>query len=233
MRRRNLLADVLATSFLFSSCGLVSPDVAAITFDLPPRSYAFDTKMWNLPAGTFPKVPCGPGQIVTDCCAPPAPVPAPNCSATPLVCESQVCTLRFPVSVAQQMDLKQDVPALAKVQGQYLIDVFVSRISYSVTSSLNVDLPPVDLYVAPDGVTSPTDPSAQKFGTVPATPAMTSADGDVELSADVEQIFAPFAHDPAVPFNFIAATTVVIPSGSAIPNGSVAISVTGQVTATP
>jgi hypothetical protein len=62
---------------------------------------------------------------------------------------------------------------------------------------------------------------------------MTSGNGDVDLVPDVAQIFAPFAHEPAVPFNFIAATTVVIPSGSAIPNGAVAITVTGQLTAQP
>lgn len=220
-------------SFPFVSCGLVSSDVATIAFDLPSRSYAFDTKTWNLPAGTFPRIPCGPGQLVADCCNPPAPLPAPSCGLTPLTCESQVCTLRFPVTAAQSMDLKQDVPLLANVQSQFLVDVFVSRISYGVVSSLNVDLPPVDLFVAPDGVTSPSDPAAQKFGTVPATPAMTSEGGDVELAPDVEQIFAPFAHDPAVPFNFIAAATVVVPSGTAIPNGAVTITVTGQLTAKP
>jgi hypothetical protein len=183
--------------------------------------------------GTFPRVACGPGQIVTDCCNPPAPIPAPNCTLTPLVCASQVCTLRFPVTTVQSMDLKQEVPVLANVQSQFLVDVFISRIGYAVTSTLNVELPPVDLYVAPDGVTSISDPSAQKFGTVPATPAMTSGSGDVELSPDVEQIFAPFAHDPAVPFNFIAAATIVLPSGSPIPNGAVSITVTGQLTAKP
>jgi hypothetical protein len=212
-------------------CGLVSRDVASVAFDLPSKSYSFDTKTWNLPSGMLPKIPCGAGQIIVDCCNPPAPVPKPDCTMTPLVCENAVCTLELPVSTFQQMDLKMEVPQLANVQSQYLVDVYVSQIRYTVTSTLNVDLPAVDLYVAPAGVTSPSDPAAQKFGTVPVTPAMMSGDGLVDIVPDAEQIFARYAHEPATPFNFIAATTIVLPSGSPIPNGSVAITVTGQVTA--
>jgi hypothetical protein len=129
------------------------------------------------------------------------------------------------------MDLKQDVPQLANVNSQYLVDIYVSQIGYSVTSTMNVELPAVDLYVAPDGVTTASDPSAEKFGTVPVTPAMTSGDGMVDIVPDAQQIFAQYAHQLGTPFNFIATTTIVIPSGSPIPNGHVDISVTGQVSA--
>jgi hypothetical protein len=213
-----------------AACGLLSRDLASLSFDLPPKSYGFDTKSWSLPAGAFPLVPCGATQLVVDCCNPPAPLPKPNCVLTPLSCESGACTLHFPVTTAQQMDLTKEVPELANIHSQTLVDVYVSQIRYSMTSTLNVGLPSVDLYVAPDGVTSPADPSARKFGTVPATPAMTSGDGLVDIAPDAEQIFAQYAHQPAVPFNFVAATTVVLPSGSLIPNGRVSITVTGRVT---
>ena len=36
---------------------------------------------------------------------------------------------------------------------------------------MNVDLPPIDIYVAPANVTTAEDPAAKKFGTIPATPA--------------------------------------------------------------
>jgi hypothetical protein len=216
-----------------AGCGLVSRDVTKVSFDLPTKSYAFDTNggAWKLPVGMFPRIPCGATEIVTDCCNPPAPLPHPDCGFTPLSCESGACTLRFPVTVVQQMDLKQEVPALANINSQYLVDIYVSQIRYAATSTLNVDLPGIDLFVAPDGVTSAADPAAEKFGTVPITPALTSGDGLVEIAPNAEQVFARYAHEPATPFNFIATTVVVIPSGSPIPSGSVALSVTGQVSA--
>jgi hypothetical protein len=60
---------------------------------------------------------------------------------------------------------------------------------------------------------------------------MTSGDGLVDIVPDAEQIFAKYAHELGTPFTFIAMTTVVVPSGSRIPNGHVAISVTGQISA--
>jgi hypothetical protein len=226
-------ASALAISFALSACGLVSRDVSLLSFDLPAKSYSFDTNdsSWKIPIGTFPRVPCGAGELVVDCCNPPAPFPTPDCGITPLSCESGACTLKFPVTVFQRVDLAQEVPVLANVGSQYLVDIYVSQIRYQVTSSLNVALPAVDLFIAPDGVTSATDSRAQKFGTVPVTPAMTSGDGLVVIVPDAEQIFATYAHDPATPFNFIATTTVVIPSGSLIPNGRVDITVTGQISA--
>lgn len=224
-RRAGLLLVALA------GCGLISRDVTKVSFDLPPKSYGFDTHDWQLPSGNFPRVACGPAEAVHDCCNPPAPFPRLDCSAVPLACESGVCTLRFPVTVSQRVDLAVEAPALANVGNQSLVDFFVSEIRYTVASTLNVDLPAVDLYVAPDGVTSADDPAAQKFATIPVTPAMANGDGQADISPDAEQIFAPYAHAPSTPFTFIATTTVVIPSGSPIPNGRVELTVTGQVSA--
>jgi hypothetical protein len=224
-RRAGVLVIALA------SCGLVSRDVTKVSFDLPPKSYAFDTHDWQLPSGSFPRVACGTGEPVVDCCDPPPPAPRLDCAALPLTCESGACTLRFPVSAIQRVNLAVEAPALANVGNQSLVDFFVSDIRYTVASTMNVELPAVDLYVAPDGVTSAADPSARKFATVPVTPAMANGDGSVDISPDAEQIFAPYAHAPATPFNFIATATVVIPSGSPIPNGRVDLTVTGQVSA--
>jgi hypothetical protein len=214
-------------------CGLVSRDVTAVSFDLPAKSYSFDTNdsMWKLPVGSFPSVPCGSGQLITDCCNPPAPIPTPDCGITPLVCVNALCTLTFPVSVVQNVNLKDEVPQLKNVNSQYLINVSISQIRYSVANSLNVDLPPVELYIAPDGVTSPLDPSAQKFGTVPSLHAMTGGDDMVILEPGSEVVFANYAHEFGTPFNFIAAATIVVASGSPIPHGKVAITITAQVTA--
>ena len=214
-------------------CGLVSRDVTGVSFDLPAKSYSFDTNdsMWKLPVGSFPSVPCGSGQLIADCCHPPAPVPTPDCGVTPLFCENALCTLKFPVTVVQTVNLKDEVPQLQNVDKQYLINVSISQIRYSVSNSLNVDLPPVELYIAPADVTSLADSRAQKFGTVPVLQAMTSGDDMVDLEPGSDVVFANYAHEFGTPFNFIAAATVVVASGSPIPHGKVVITITAQVTA--
>src|SRR5204863_7485327 len=90
--------------------------------------------------------------------------------------------------------------------GQTDADETISRIRYTVASTLNVELPAVVIYLAPDGVTSPADPMARKFGTVPATAAGATSSGDVLLESDAQQTFSTFATNFRTPFNFIAST---------------------------
>ena len=88
--RRLALASLLSLVGVGVGCGLISSDVAEIKFNLPPRMYSFDSSTFNVPAGITGEVPCGAGQIVTDCCNPPAPLPAPDCSANPITCEPEI-----------------------------------------------------------------------------------------------------------------------------------------------
>jgi hypothetical protein len=217
-------------------CGLISSDITKVSFNLPSKSYSFDTNngMFKAPpGGTFPAVPCGAGEVVMDCCHPPAPLPAIDCTATPLFCEAAVCTLKYPVTVVQTMDLSKEAPELSSFKSQSLVDISISRIHYAVTANtLNVDLPPIDLFLAPQGVMTADDPSsAEKFGTIAAVTAMTTPDADVKLASNSKAVFNKYAHAFGTPFNFIATTTVVVPSGTPIPNGRVDITVTGQLSA--
>src|SRR5438552_7695143 len=119
MRRTTPLALVILASGL-TGCGGLS-NLATISFDLPPQSFSFDTasSMWKAPPSSFPTVACGTGQVVTDCCFPPAG-PAPDCTATPLECVNSVCVLEFPINVSQTINLKMQVPSLSSLSGQTL-----------------------------------------------------------------------------------------------------------------
>ena len=92
---------------------------------------------------------------------PAPPLPAPDCSATPLTCEQNengmnVCTATVAVSQGSMVNLGQEVRQLAPYTG--FVDIKIKRIGYSVTTNtLNVDLPDVILYLAPEGVTDPAD----------------------------------------------------------------------------
>jgi hypothetical protein len=210
------------------SCGLIDPNITKISFDLPPRTYSFDAASLNLPTGNTTAVPCGAGQLVMDCCNPPAPLPAPNCAMTPIVCENSVCTARITVTQSQTMDLGSEVPVLRDVPS--FGSVTISRISYTVNSNtLNIPSPTMEIFLAPAGVTDPNDPSAKKFGTVPSIPAGSTDPGMVALEADAEATFESFAHDLGVPFNFIVRSTVDVPSGSPIPSGKIELVVTGRL----
>jgi hypothetical protein len=215
-------------------CGLISSDITKVTFDLPAKTYAFNSQQWGIPAGNTVVVHCGsPDNLLTmtvmDCCNPPAPLPKPNCTANPVVCEAAVCTLKQPVSVAQKMNLKMEVPELSSVNSQSLVDISLSNLHYDAVSSLNVDVPPLELYLADDGVTDVA--SGSKFGTVPAIPKGTSPSGDVILEPNADALFTARGHDFGTPFNFIATTTISVPSGSPTPNGAIMVTVTGKVSA--
>jgi hypothetical protein len=212
-------------------CGLISSDITKVTFDLPAKTYSFNASQWGIPAGSTQAVPCGGSNVVQDCCNPPAPLPKPNCAANPLMCVSGVCTLEQPVTVSNTVNLKAEVPVLSSVSNQSIADITLSNLHYEAQNTLNVDVPPLVLYIAADGVTNPNDPSAQKFGTVPMIPKGMNASGDVILEPDADAVFSARGQMFGTPFNFIATTTVVVPSGSPTPQGMITVTITGKIAA--
>jgi hypothetical protein len=91
-------------------------------------------------------------------------------------------------------------------------------------------VPDVILYLAPSGVMDPNDPSAKKFGTLPAVPAGTMPSGDVILEPNSAAVLASFTSDIHSPFMFIAATTLKV---SHSPTGGLDMTITGQLAASP
>jgi hypothetical protein len=222
-------APVLAAFALLGGCGLISSDISKLTFDLPTETYTFDTAQWsNLPQGTIPAVPCP----AVDCCTAGAAAGI-DCSTTMLTCNaSGVCEADVPESAASPVNLAMEVPALSTFGDQALSSITISSISYAVSNnSLNIDLPPLTIYLAPDMVTDPHDPRAQEFGTIPAIPAGTDPSGMVILVPNAAQVFASFTGKISKTFYIIAAGTVAIPGGSPAPSGAITLSVTGVVSA--
>jgi hypothetical protein len=227
----SLLVPLLAVG---AGCGLISSDVVEIRFNLPPRMYSFTSGAFSVPPGLTQDIPCGDGQLITDCCHPPAGIPGPDCSTTQLTCEANdsganVCTVTATLSQSQMMNLGQEVSQLHSFTG--LVTIKINRITYQVTANtLDITVPDVELFLAPSGVTDPSDPSAKKFGTLPAIPAGTTPSGDVVLEPSSTQVLASFTSNIQAPFMFIAATTV---KASHAPNGGVDITINGQLAASP
>jgi hypothetical protein len=214
-------------------CGLISSDITKLTFDLPARTYKFDSSGFNVPPGNTAKVPCGGANAVQDCCNPPAPLPKPDCTATPIVCLASVCTLEQPVTLSSAIDLKNEAPELSSLSDQHLANVTLESLHYSAVSTLNVDSPPFDLYLAAAGVTDPKSAMAMKFGTIPAIPAGKSPMGDIVRTAAADSLFSSYVSNFATPFSVIASATVIVPSGSPTPTGAISITITGTIAAKP
>jgi hypothetical protein len=231
--RRIVLASLIALGGVAPlGCDkLISPNVTETDFALPAKSYSFDASAFGFPVELTQEVPCGPG-LVMDCCNPALAQPPPDCSATPTSCEpnaggTNVCMAQVTVAQSTMIDLGQEVPKLSSVTG--LLNITIKRISYSVdANTLDVDLPDVILYMAPQGVTDPADSRAQKFGTLPAIPAMTRPAGDVVLEPNAAQVFNTFTHDIRSPFTFIAGTTLKV---SKAPTGKIDLTVSGMLAA--
>lgn len=211
-------------------CGLISSDITKLTFDLPTETYMFDTSMWgNLPPGQVPAVPCTDDNF---CCMAGGAVGI-SCTMTPLFCNAGSCEARIPESVTTNVNLAMQVPALSSFPGHALSSVTISSITYSVSNnSFNDDLPALTLYLAPNGVTDPNDPSALKFGTTAPIPAGTDPTNQrVTLVSNAATILSMFTANISTPFNIIAATTVVIAAGTNVPKGAITLSVTGTISA--
>jgi hypothetical protein len=219
-----------------SACGLINSDIAKVTFDLPPQKVSFDLASYHLPAGNTVPVPCGDGQLVADCCHPPAGLPTVDCTATPLLClpnqGTNVCTAEVTATQSTTVDLSNVDPRLMSAKS--LANITINRISYTVDSnSLNTDLPPATIYLAPHGVTDPGDMNAKKFGTLPSSPAGTTPTGNVTLEPAAAATFSSFTRDLSMSFNLIVKATLDIPSGAPVPSGAVQITVTGKLQASP
>lgn len=235
-------AAVCGLSVLFASvagCGLISSDIASIGFDLPERSYTFDTekKGVNLPAASLPSLAC---TDAAGCCAA-ATLAGIDCALVTCATEapSPTCAIVATIETPpQKVDLKSEAPQLSGYSKQSVLDVTISKITYLVTPDanrpLNVDLPAVELFVAPEGTLSTSDPRAKKFGTVPPTPAAKqTTTGTVALDAAGQQAFVDFAHNFGTPFVFLGRTTLLIPGGTPVPMGAITLTIQGRLLAKP
>jgi hypothetical protein len=156
----------------------------------------------------------------------------PDCASTPITCEQNengmnVCTAMVPVTQSQTLNFGQEVPQLSGLPS--VLDIKIKKISYVVTNNtLTIDLPDIGLYLAPQGVTSASDPSAKRFGTMPGILVGTTPAGDVLLEPNAESVLSSFTQDISKPISFIATTTVRVTRS---PSGRIDLTVSGKLAA--
>ncbi len=216
MRRALCLAIVLAGA----GCGLVDSDVTDIDLSLPEREVTVDTADWQLSSNErLQSVDCSQDQQIC------ATGLAELCGSED-VCSGSCgngdrCQVSVRVALWHTFDLGAERPELQQIEGQPLVDVRIERVYYSVDeNSLDVDSPPLTVYVAPEGIMSPDDNQAQVVGTIPSVSAMTTVEeADVELTAQGKERLAGFMKDYDTPFNLIVGSELTIQAGDTLPHG--------------
>ena len=206
-----------------------------LRFALPARTYRLSTNdpAWKKPPEFFAQpISC---TSAASCCPPPGAPPGvgvAECMEVPIVCQTNVCGVEFPLEVFQKIDLSKEAPAVASSGGSVFSEITLESLTFKITNGVGQDFPPVKLYIAAEDVTTGAMMEKLQFiGETPPAPAGVVTTQTRDTPPDARKAFAAFARDFRKPFNFIAMTKVAVLSGKLPTDGNVDIEVTGTVTA--
>jgi hypothetical protein len=219
-------------------CGLVNSNTFSYDYAFDPpqgfmESFGDETSM-----ATVPMVACDPAAATDQCSG---LLTADMLGAAKLSCDatSRMCAAVVDVRLAYPIDLSmQSLPAPVV---QYGVDkVSIEKIAYWLKKdTINVPVPPIELYVAASAAKELKDPSVKLVGTTAMLPAKASACADarddagdpaaamglavcdVSLKSDGESALAVFVKDYKTPFQFIAHTKIIAHGGEPVPTGTI------------
>jgi len=218
---RSLAMSAIAALVLTGACGLISSDVTSFDLSLPDKTFTVDSAQWMLDSnavGTYTSTACTAQN--NPCGAVDAACKKGQCTGS---CDSGTnsCALGVLLSLYQKVDLFSEKPELQTINDQPLVGVKIDKLEYQVIeNTMNVATPPMTLYVAPQNIMAPGDPSAHAIATIPPIPAgMTLALTQVVIDADGQAELAKFMGDYKTPFNIIIGATLTVKKGDAVPSG--------------
>jgi hypothetical protein len=170
--------------------GGCSRDVFDVTVDLKTQNYRAD---FGMAVGTIPVVACdsnaagacGDGSVL-DVAAPPAAGSANVELSAGCDPAASRCFVQANGRVPYSVDVFQDDAFASKVASHVVELVRVADVAYAVSmNSLTFDVPQIDIYVGPAGITRETDPGVVAIGSTPAIPAGTLlTDGHIAVGDD-------------------------------------------------
>ena len=226
---------LLLLAACLAACNLVNSDLTKTQIQLPVQMYQVDTTDHNnvkLPP-SIPAVQCSSNDL---CCG------GQSCQGDgyTLACGSGgTCQATVVATLVSSVDLSTD-PNLAKAMS--LADVTLKSIQYGVCdNTLTVDVPQIELWLAPAAVTKPdTTMGAKKIGTIPMVARMTNPGcppnrmqvdpsklAAVQLEPDAQATFKSFAQNFKQKFNAIAVGTFIVKAGDPSPTGAMTVYVSG------
>jgi hypothetical protein len=220
-----------------TGCGLVNGKTLSY-------QYAFDAQQFMQKLGdertsaTVPAMACDPAASPDPCVALQMQLPAMETAKMQCDSTSRACIAVADVRLPYAVDLsQQNLPAPVVTYG--VDTVSVEKVAYWImTNTVNVVMPPIDLYVASSAAKDERDPSAKLIGSVAmlaaksavcadaadhdtTEPSMGAAVCDVKLSETGQAAMALFVKDYKTPFQLIAHTRIVAKGGDPLPVGTI------------
>jgi hypothetical protein len=225
----------LVAAFLVGGCSLINSKTFSYDYAFDPQEFSKklgDEKvMQNVPA-----MACDPNAAMDVCAQLQAGLPA---TASTLQCDpaSKMCIAVVELSLPYKVDLSMAMTPLPADVVQYGANaVSIDKVAYWImTNTVNVTLPPVDLYVASAAAKDQNDPSAVKIGSVASPHGATCGDTvdtkgdpaagtavvcDVSLTDAGQAALATFVKSYKTPFQLIAHTRFTVPAGQPLPTGT-------------
>lgn len=231
--RRRLLRGLIASLVLGAAtggCGLID-----IPITLQTQTYNAD---FGNASGTVTAVPCTMMQDPCTAAANQVAAGAAQNGATVTgVCDTatSTCTARVDATVAYPVNLAQDQSFTSSVAGKVVTVVKSISLKYGIPmNTVSIDLPQLDLYIAPQGVTKIPDSRAVLVDKIPAiarkkTLPENSGTIIIETSSAAGAIFVESIKNPAKPFTLLINTKPTVKANDPLPAGKMTINVTPEI----
>ena len=152
------------------------------------------------------------------------------------VCDANYCAADLKLTILYVIDAVND-PAFTLGIAQSEADKFRDvKMTYGITSTINLAINQIDVYVGKDGLRSPSDPNSIYLGTVGPVAAMgVVPDGQnyllIEDGTPAHTQFVNYAKHPENKFNVLmVATTPRLKAGDPIPAGGIEVRMVPIVT---
>ena len=212
-------------------CGLIDSNIADFDLSLPEKEVTVDTADWMLTdEATVPAVDCSGspdicGAAVEEICA--SEACAGSCGA------DDSCRAEIQIELFHRFELQREKPELSEIDDQPLVRVNIRRVGYTVSeNTMNVDSPPLTVFVGPQQAMSSGHAEAEVIGTIPVLAAGTTVtDGEMELVDGAEEILGRYMRAYQTPFNIIVGSTLDLEAGDVVPQGRLIAIVQVEATA--
>ena len=210
-----------------------SRDVFDVTVDLHTQSYQAD---FGAASRTIPIVTCDPATpaacsdgTVVDLTASTGAGPADVQLSTGCDAATSRCFAQASARVAYAVDVFQDDGFTSKVARRAVEFVRVADLAYAVsTNSLTFDVPNIDIYVGPAGITRETDAGVVAVGSTAPLPAGTLLAGDGHITVDDASPARATIEDDirnGRPLTFLIVLAPQIEAGAPVPAGAIQVDV--------
>jgi hypothetical protein len=211
---------------VLTGCGLINSNVT--NFQLQDKkTFTIDASSWMVNSSQAQT------YLTTDCSSAPAVCGSAASQACGMNCSgncdvtSHQCDLALAVNVFQLVDLQNDNSGLSQIKNEPIIKVTIDSVTYDVMqNTLNIDTPPLTIFVAPMSVTTATDPNAQTVATVAAVTAGTTPIGQsVTYTDQGQQALVDIMGTYKDPFNILVGGTITVTSATPVPTGTLSATV--------